>query len=136
MILYSVLLDNTDKEVRIFCQSGNSVVWNDKVFIDSLEKFLEKDGTSLKVLTAGEPALASKWTDKENVKSYHIADGDKEKIYNHFRNRRCNFAVFDEMRFRYEYDCDKFKAYGSFNSPENSKLMIKLFDDAFKNAIM
>lgn len=134
VILYSVLFDNTDKEVRIFCQSGNSEVWQDPVFIEALDKFLEKPGTDLKVLTAGEPSLASRWTDKGNVDAFHIQEADKELIYTHFRNRKCNFAVFDKKRYRYEFNCDEFKAYGSFNAPEDSNEMAEMFDAAFVNA--
>lgn len=64
VVLYSVLLDATRKSVRIFCQSGDSIVWHDPVFRNAMEKFLCKDGVDLKVLTAQEPALDKYWTDK------------------------------------------------------------------------
>ncbi len=134
-MLYSVLLDNTADEVRIFCQSGASAVWHDPRFEESMANFLARNPLAkLKVLTAGEPALDSKWTDRPNVTAYHIKETDKQKIYKHFRNNRCNFAVFDSKRYRYEYDCDMFKAYGSFNDSKIAGEMIALFDNAFANA--
>ena len=135
-LLYSALLDNTESEVRIFCQSGASEVWHDPRFEEAMTKFLDNNRfASLKVLTAGEPALDSKWTDRPNVTAYHIKEDDKLKIYDHFRNNRCNFAVFDSKRYRYEYDCDLFKAYGSFNDAVTAREMIALFDSAFLNAL-
>lgn len=137
VILYSVLLDNTERQVRIFCQSGDSAVWKDSKFTSSLRSFLDRsDDVSLHVLTAHEPALSREWTDsyKEKVEAFQIPAESKEKIYKHFRNNKCNFAVFDEKRYRYEYDCNAFRAYGSFNSPETSRQMIDLFDEAFSAA--
>lgn len=134
-LLYSALLDCTKNEVRIFCQSGASEVWHDPVFEKAMTRFFERDSqSSLKVLTAGEPALDSKWTNRKNVTAFHIRESDKEKIYDHFRNNRCNFAVFDSKRYRYEYDCNGFKAYGSFNDSKIAAEMIEIFDDAFANA--
>lgn len=131
-ILYSTLLDETENEVRIFCQSGASEVWHDPHFVEAMVNFLQKPGTRLSVLTAGEPALDKEWTRRPNVKAHHILDKDRETIYRHFRNDRCNFAVFDSKRYRYEYDCVQFKAYGSFNDPNTAGEMIALFDSAFK----
>lgn len=133
-VLYSVLLDKTDHEVRIFCQSGASAVWHDPRFEEAMCQFLANPDTSLKVLTAGAPALDEKWTNRNNVTAYHINNEDKEAIYCHFRNDHCNFAVFDSKRYRYEYDCEHFKAYGSFNDPETAREMIGLFDSAFHAA--
>lgn len=131
-LLYSTLLDKTENEVRIFCQSGASEVWRDPHFVEAMKNFLQKPGTLLRVLTAGEPALDKEWTMRLNVKAHHILDKDRETIYRHFRNDRCNFAVFDLKRYRYEYDCARFKAYGSFNDPDTAGEMIALFDSAFK----
>lgn len=134
-VLYSVLLDNTRNEIRIFCQSGASDVWHDPKFEESMTRFFERNPqASLKVLTPGEPALDSKWTIRKNVTAFHLLESDKKKIYDHFRNNRCNFAVFDSKRYRYEYDRDDFKAYGSFNDPKIAREMVELFDDAFANA--
>lgn len=132
VVLYSMLLDASCKSVRIFCQSGNSAVWHDPVFRNSMENFLEKHDSELMVLTAHEPALDSYWTEKVNVSAKQISNHKKEMIYDHFRNRNCNFSVFDSNKYRYEYDCDAFKAYGCFNDCDMASELISLFNDAFE----
>ena len=44
-----------------------------------------------------------------------------------------HFSVFDNEKFRYEYDSENYKAYGSFNQPDNCKYLIETFDQAFND---
>ena len=52
----------------------------------------------------------------------------------HFKTDSCNFSVFDNEMFRFEYDVVNFKAYGSFNEPAIGQSMVALFDDCFDAA--
>lgn len=44
-----------------------------------------------------------------------------------------HFSVFDNEKFRYEYDSENYKAYGSFNQPDNCRYLIETFDQAFND---
>ena len=44
-----------------------------------------------------------------------------------------HFSVFDNEKFRYEYDSENYKAYGSFNQPDNCKYLIETFDQVFND---
>lgn len=44
-----------------------------------------------------------------------------------------HFSVFDNEKFRYEYDSENYKAYGSFNQPDNCRYMIETFDQVFND---
>lgn len=131
IVLYSVLLDNSQKDVRIFCQSGSSAVWKAPEFVEAMTRFLKRDNTSLKVLTSEKPTLDSVFNELENVEIRHISPDAQQKIKNHFKNSKCNFAIFDADKYRYEYDFEHFKAYCSFNAPDVVKTMTDLFDSSF-----
>lgn len=132
IVLYSVLLDHTEKDVRIFCQSGSSAVWKAPEFIDAMTRFLNRENTSLKVLTAEEPSLDSDFVKRDNVEVCRITTSAQKKIKDHFKNSKCNFAIFDSTKYRYEYDFEYFKAYCSFNAPDVVKTMTDLFDASFQ----
>lgn len=134
IVLYKILLDNSRQHVRIFCEAGVSNVWQDQQLQNSLQDYVAKDNTKLQILVeeVNEDAFAS-IKGLENVEISHVSDEGKRKIHEHFENNNCNFAVFDDDKYRYEYDKKAFKAYGSFNRPEIAKSMIKLFDDVYPN---
>ena len=44
-----------------------------------------------------------------------------------------HFSVFDNEKFRYEYNSENYKAYGSFNQPDNCKYLIETFDQIFND---
>jgi hypothetical protein len=44
-----------------------------------------------------------------------------------------HFSVFDNEKFRYEYDSENYKAYGSFNRPDTCKVLIETFDEIFND---
>lgn len=65
------------------------------------------------------------------VQVRQISPQGREFIEDRFGKDKCNFAVFDNNKFRFEYDPDNFKAFGSFNQPENCEILSNLFFDAF-----
>lgn len=44
-----------------------------------------------------------------------------------------HFSVFDNEKFRYEYDSENYKAYGSFNQPDTAAQLIDMFDEIFND---
>ncbi len=134
IVLYSVLLDNSRNDVRIFCQSGSSAVWRAPEFIEAMNRFLKRDNTSLKVLTSEEPTLDRTFRNQAKVEIRHISTDALRKIKDHFKNSKCNFAIFDTDKYRYEYDFEHFKAYCSFNAPDVVKTMTDLFDASFSDS--
>ena len=46
----------------------------------------------------------------------------------------CNFAIFDEDKFRFEYEPKDFKAFGSFNRPSTCRFLSDIFDKAFNTS--
>lgn len=132
VVLYSVMLEHANKIVRIFCQSGDSYVWNHPTFIDSLHNFLNKPESHLEIMTVEQPHVSSVWNSRENVTIVHIDENAKNEIYRVLKNRSCNFAIFDDNKYRFEYDYEQFKAFGSFNDADSAKKLIELFDNAFE----
>lgn len=58
----------------------------------------------------------------------------KKLMIERFGEDPCSFAVFDDHKFRFEYDPILFKAYASFNQPEKCRLLSNLFDSVFNIA--
>lgn len=128
-ILYDILLKHSNRMVRIFCEEGVSEIWQDESVQHALREFASKPGTTLQILVEnqGDDGFAGVRM-MENVTVRHATQEDISKVHSHFDNDNCNFAVFDDDKFRYEYDKRNYKAYGSFNDEEVSGTMIQLFD--------
>lgn len=173
-ILMSVLLKNTQNEVRIYCHGfkpdliTTNPYWNtlndfvknqDKVIhvLVQTDEFLNCAPLNLlktekqnriqkqKALKTNElkdanPLMPQEEIDKEianmncdSIIVKKILDADKEKITNQF-GLECNFAVFDNEKFRFEIDPNKFIAFGSFNQKDYCTTLIGIFDEAFNTA--
>lgn len=69
-----------------------------------------------------------------------LADGWKEKIENTLGKEgnnlkfNYNFAIYDNMYFRLEYEADSYRALGSFRNDPLRERLSKLFEDAFNAA--
>lgn len=132
-LLYRILMENSKSHVRIFCEEGVSQIWSDESVRKAMKEFLKKK-------TEESPAVMQVLVENPNDNGFddlkaegditviHATQEDRDRIHRHFKNDRCNFAVYDDNMFRYEYDKEKYKAYGSFNSPMVAKTMIALFD--------
>ena len=60
-----------------------------------------------------------------------ISDKGKKMIEGKFGSGHTNFAIFDNDKFRFEYDPENFRAFGSFNQPEKCEILSALFDEAY-----
>ena len=137
IVLYQILLKHTKNEVRIFCEGGISEVWRDEGMHRSLIDYIEKENSdgqrpSLHILVEHDnPEAFEGIRGRENVHIRLVSEEGRSRIHRHFDNDNCNFAVFDEEKYRYEYDKQTFKAYGSFNRPVIARTMIDLFDEVW-----
>lgn len=148
-ILMSVLLKNTDRIARIFSNGFKPDLIMTQPYWNSLKEFLENPNNTLLVLVE-----TDKYQDQAPMqllktvieKRKELVNGDgvvvvkllssngKDLILKKFGNQHCNFAVYDDNKFRFEYDPDNFKAYGSFNQPKNCKILKDVFDNAFEQS--
>lgn len=134
IVLYSVLLAHTKLKARFFCEGAMSEIWQSQTFRNSLVDALRRVDFSVEILTRNDAEPDFSWLPgelRDKVKISRVTDNNLEIINKHFQTNSCNFSVFDTEMFRYEYDVQNFKAYGSFNEPEVAQSMIELFDRCF-----
>ena len=144
-ILMSVLFQNTKKIARVYCIGFRPNLITRSPYWESLKHYLDDPNHIILVLVEtdgyidAEPLQMLKEKKKERAK---IGQGDniivkaindecKQHISDTFGDKHCNFAIFDDDKYRYEYDPINFKAYGSFNQPDNCKILTDEFDTAF-----
>ena len=146
-ILMSVLLNHTNDIARIYCQGFKSELITTQPYWTELKKYLEKPHHKLFVMVqnsdhVNEPPLQLLHKIKQErikngqdgtIEMRMITTKGKEMITREY-GEDCNFAVFDNNKFRYEYDPENFRAHGSFNQPETCEKFITLFDNAFHTA--
>lgn len=142
-ILMSVLLDNTNSVARIFSYGFRPDLVTTDEYKQALERFLKSSYKELRVMVETDEAV-----DKEPIKmlkkAYQegndhvtlrlITPEDRKELINQLGGGHRNFAVFDNDKYRMEYDPDDFKAFGSFNDVETCTRLTTLFDKAFEKA--
>lgn len=143
--LMAVLFRYTENEARIFCQGFKPNLIKTAPYWDALNNYLNDSHKTLKVLVetdeyvTQEPIslLQQKKAERNNdgtISIRLVTEQDKQDIFKKLSGKPCNFAVFDNNKFRFEYEPDGYRAFGSFNHEENSRKLINLFDSAFANA--
>lgn len=146
-ILMSVLLNNTDDIARIYCKGFRCDLIRREPYWSALKEYLDKSDHKLLVMVEngghiGEEPLQllqrikHKRQEKgkgDTIEVRVITPKGKEMITKKYGGP-CNFAIFDDNKFRYEYDPDNFKAYGSFNQPKTCKKLKDIFESAFEIA--
>ena len=142
--LMSRLFNNTQKEARVYCEGFREDLIKTDPYWTSLKKYLEDPSKKLKVLVESsahmmeEPIQLLLQTQKDrgddSIQLRLIQKEDREFIERRLADRDCNFAVFDDSMFRFEYDPVGFKAFGSFNDPRKSAVLQQVFDKAFYRA--
>lgn len=142
-ILMSVLLDNTNSVARIFSYGFRPDLVSTEEYKQALERFLESSYKEIRVMVETNEAI-----DKEPIEmlkdAYQngnhrvslklITPEDREELIDQLGGGHRNFAVFDNDKYRMEYDPDDFKAFGSFNDVETCARLTTLFDNAFEKA--
>lgn len=144
-VLMSVLFQGTPKaptkKVKIYAEGFKSKLIETDPYWPTLKRFLEDPTTELDVLVetdAHKDELPLQTLKKvinerkdETIRVKKISKAGKQLITDRFGYGHCNFAVFDNKKFRFEYDPENFRAFGSFNQPDKSKILTDLFDEAF-----
>lgn len=147
-VLMSILFKNTEKIARIYSRGFRPDLITTEPYWSELKSWLEKPDHHLLVLVE-----TDKYINHEPLQMLHNVMGERAK--NHDKGliivkvisqekeqkflqkygQECNFAIFDDNKFRYEYDPNNFKAFGSFNQPETCRNLINDFDDAFNDKL-
>lgn len=142
-ILMSVLLNNTSSTVRIYCNGFGPELVCMQDYQAAFKEFLNKTDKKLMLLVRkgdkkNEAPL--QWVrevqsqrEDNSIQVKVISQSAEERIKARFLGE-CNFAIFDEDKYRMEYDPTNYKAFGSFNEPEVCKLLTEEFDAAFKES--
>lgn len=143
--LMAVLFENTNREARIFCQGFKPDLIKTQPYWDALHEYLKDTNKTLRVLVetdkyVQEDPLQLLMTEKANRNNDSIqvklASKDTiQEIYGKLSGRPCNFAVFDDEKFRFENEPDGYKAFGSFNRQDYAGVLITIFDDAFNKSM-
>lgn len=147
-ILMSVLLKNTKKIARVFSNGFKAELITEEPYWDALQDYLDDDNHQLLVLVETSKYMherplqtlrkyIAKRTangDDKSIIVRELSNKGRRAITDQFGFGHCNFAIFDEDKFRYEYDPGSFKAFGSFNQPKNSRLLIDVFDRSFNDS--
>lgn len=157
-ILMATLLANTTKTLKLYCRGLSPGIlcgkkegdgkgfegayWEEfKIFFEEQKKYnsvkveiLIQDTTWLyhKPFQVIKDAIKS-----SNIQVKKIDTHSKQRIDNLLGNangENYNFAIFDSIAFRLEYNPDNYQAMGSFHNPSWCKLLTYLFDEAFQKA--
>ncbi len=145
--LFAVLFNNAEDNVRIFSESFTSDLVNSEGYKKALQGFLKR-GKSLKILLEHEPSStfkeepdstlyyllnnSSSSVDKK-VEIHFFEESDKARLdmLKALKSNHCNFSIFDDRMFRFEYAPKDYKASASFNQPKVVRALTKIFDDYF-----
>jgi len=144
--LMSVLLRHTRSEVRLYSHGFKAELISKDPYWTALREYLRDEHKQLKVLVETEDyaeeapmrllrEMKAQRIDKNSIIVKVIMPEDHERICEKFGDIHCNFGVFDNEKFRYEYDPEDYKAYGSFNRPDDCKIFTELFDSSFANSV-
>ncbi len=144
-ILMSILLKNTTNSVCIFCEGFRPLLIKEKDYWEALNAYLSEKERTLRVLVnsnsfVNEDPLQTLFKEQKNrnndntIQVRLISDNGREIIKNQFNGALNNFAVFDQDMYRLEYDPEGFKAFGSFNQPEDANILLNLFNNVFEES--
>lgn len=142
--LMAVLFNNTNEEARIFCQGFKPDLITTQPYWDALKEYLKDENKVLKVLVETDEYVlkdplqllkAEKNKRGDDTIQVKLASKDTIKeIYNKLNGNPCNFAIFDDNKFRFENEPDGYKAFGSFNKKDYARVLITIFDEAFNKS--
>lgn len=142
--LMSVMLRYTKNIVRLYCHSFNGIFVINQSCWNALRTFLN-EGKDIRILCDTNVDKDNmlmlllrmekeKRSRKDSIGVKLITNADRNKICESVAEEYYKFGVFDDNKFMVEYTPDEFKSFASFNRPDASKFLIKLFDAAFKNS--
>ncbi|WP_289739511.1 hypothetical protein [Paramuribaculum intestinale] len=144
-ILMSILLKNTSKSICMFCEGFKPDLITETDYWEALSEYLTHTERTLRVLVNSnayvdkEPlkTLFAKQAERNNddtIQIRLITEEGRKDIMGQFNGALNNFAVFDDDMYRLEYEPSEYKAFGSFNNPEDAKLLLELFNKVFEKS--
>lgn len=143
-ILMSILFRYTDNEARIFCEGFKPELIMTQPYWSALNDFLKKENNKLSIMVETNQYIHEKPFEllQENKERRNnatievrlINEEDKKYIFDQLNTEHCNFAIFDNNKFRLEYIPENYQAIGSFNQPQTCQKLTTMFDKAFRKA--
>ena len=147
-ILMSVLFQNTQDIARVYSIGFRPELITRLPYWESLNRFLDDPNHVLKVLVESDKYVddlpirllrkkkeaRSREGKDDTISVRKINEECRKRISDVFGDEHCNFAIFDKEKYRYEYDPENFRAYGSFNQPDNCNILKNEFEHAFEDA--
>lgn len=139
---YAELFRNTETTAKIFCEGAHSCIWHNFEFQTAFEELLNKSRVHIQVLTEENETNLDRFPEylqkvikdkSSHIEFRHLTTMAREIITSRFEDD-VNFAVFDNDKFRFEFDKTHYTAYGSFNDPDVVKEINKYFDESFKTS--
>lgn len=144
-VLMSVLLGSTTDHALIFSEGFCPDIIQEP-YLSALERYADNKQCGLKILLESDryvnadPIRLIREKSKQRIGKDKrieirlIREDDKIRIFRSLNCAQCNFSVFDDRMYRFEYDPKHYKAYGSFNHVRNCAFLTHLFNEAFVNA--
>lgn len=142
-ILMATMFRNTKSYIRMYSTGLRPQLIEMEPYFSVFRTFFEdqENKVSIDILVETEDSIKNQpfiivrgaMANKQNIRVRQIRPQDKSSLNKTLGFERCNLSVFDETKFRLEYDPDGFKAIASFNQPEWAGKLSDLFDNAFNN---
>ncbi len=132
-IVMSRIFEYAKDEIKIFCGGFSGAVSNDPLYLNSLERFLKRENTKLKI-------LVENYDDHKNSKIYSVLKKypkvqilvTSERVKNNVSNKPIHFTIGDNKMLRLETNPDDFTAQVNFNA-SNSEILVNLFNKMYTN---
>ena len=129
----------------MFCEGFKPDLITETDYWEALSEYLTHTERTLRVLVNSnayvdkEPlkTLFAKQAERNNddtIQIRLITEEGRKDIMGQFNGALNNFAVFDDDMYRLEYEPSEYKAFGSFNNPEDAKLLLELFNKVFEKS--
>jgi hypothetical protein len=131
-IVMSRIFEYAQSDVKIFCGGFSGAVSNDPLYLESLERFLKRENTSLKILVEDYEtnknskiySLLKKYTSKIAIFQ------TKERVVNAQNGHLIHFTIGDDKMLRLETNPNDFTAQVNFQSSD-AKSISAIFDNLF-----
>lgn len=129
----------------MFCEGFKPDLITSTAYWDALEKYLRETDRTLHILVNSDSYIKDRPLqavfEEQKRRGYDgtiqvrlIDDNGREAIKGQFNGALNNFSVFDDNMYRLEYEPSEYKAFGSFNNPEDAKLLLDLFNSVFEKS--
>jgi hypothetical protein len=120
-ILFASFFNHAEKQVRILCSKLAAAVFGQPEVIKAAKGALSR-GVCINVILQGEAEQSGFKELLDEGKVQSVNGGSKVS------SLKMNFAVMDDLGWRYEKDNGGFAAQASMHDPKNAKNLVRYFD--------